>query len=395
MATKKFNVYRIIWGCLFCCIMNACHDEEDTIKVFSGKTVLVYMVADNSLTNYANINMDSIASGLKSSNCGSKVLVYADRRDGSPELICIENQGNGRITRSVLKTYPEQNSVSPTVMTTVLRDMTQSAPAESYGLILWSHGYGWIPANNNTKTTTRWFGQDGSYYMEIPELVTAMNNCGTHFSYILFDACFMGSIETCYALRYCADYIIASPAEILAAGFPYQSAIPYLLGSTENDYVKAATCFYDFYSNQKDELRRSGTISCVKCSELNNMATQTKAIMHAHATELSLLNTSGVQYFEGYKPHVFHDMGSYVQLFATTEELKKIEEQFNKTVVYKAHTDKVLSATSWGNTYIPINTFSGFNTYLWLNGSSAVNDAAYKETEWYAAVFKDIINVGF
>lgn len=385
---------KMIWGCLLCLLLVACNDEDNKVTVFPGKTLLVYMVAENTLTNYAEINLDSIARGLQNSDVGSNVLVYVDTRNSSPELIRLTKQNKDKITRSIIKTYPEQNSVSPTVMTSVLKDMTQSLPSQSYGLILWSHGYSWIPANSNTKATTRWFGQDGIYFMDIPDLVTALNNSGTHFSYIMFDACFMASVETSYALRTCTDYIIASAAEVLAAGFPYQSIVPHLLGNAESDYIKVASLFYEFYQNQ-EEAKRSATIACIKCSELENLATQMKSIVSNHATELASFNATNVQYLEAYDPHLFYDLESYVKNFATTDEQVAFDEQLNKTVIYKEHTAKVLSATSWGAKYIPIKTFSGFNTYILCNSSSQSVGVSYKETCWYADVFKEAFDMRF
>ena len=68
----------------------------------------------------------------------------------------------------------------------------------------------------------RSFGQDGkNNFMEINDLASALSKY--HFDFILFDACYMSCAEVAYAFRECADYIIGSPTEILANGFPYQS----------------------------------------------------------------------------------------------------------------------------------------------------------------------------
>ena len=79
--------------------------------------------------------------------------------------------------------------------------------AESYGLIYWSHGEGWIPT---PLPSTRWIGNDktgGGHYMNIEDLKLVLQNA-PHFDFIMFDACFMQSVEVAYELRDCCDYYI-------------------------------------------------------------------------------------------------------------------------------------------------------------------------------------------
>ena len=71
--------------------------------------------------------------------------------------------------------------------------------------------------------------------MDLPDLAEVLSPY--RFDYILFDACFMGSVEVLYELRHSARYFIASPAEILADGFPYHLILPYLIGKLELEKV--------------------------------------------------------------------------------------------------------------------------------------------------------------
>lgn len=47
--------------------------------------------------------------------------------------------------------------------------------------------------------------------------------------FLLFDACFMESVEVAYALRDCGDYMISSPTEIPGVGAPYEDVVPLCL----------------------------------------------------------------------------------------------------------------------------------------------------------------------
>lgn len=150
----------------------------------------------------------------KVNNSGVHLLVYIDT-GSEPRLIELENK-NGAAVETTVKTYEKnRNSVGVAETAEVFRDVfsDDAYQAESYGLIYWSHGDGWIP---NPLPSTRWIGQDwgnGSRYMNISDLVSILSGA-PHFDFILFDACFMQSVEVAYALRSFTDYYIGSPTEI-------------------------------------------------------------------------------------------------------------------------------------------------------------------------------------
>lgn len=378
--------------------VSACRDDEDCPETFLCKTVLIYMVADNSLSSEAVTNIDSLVSGMERNSIGGNLIVYVDRNSEVPKLIRLVKAENGTVSQQTIKTYPEQNSASSAVMASVLKDVTDRFPSTSYGLVLWSHGYGWLPATTTTTQATastvatspqkavslRWFGLDGSDEMDIPDLVTALS-AGPHFDYILFDACFMGSVETAYALRGCTDYVIASPAEVLAEGFPYMELVPSLLGSAESDYIRLASLFYDYYNAQSGYMR-SASISCVKCSELENLAVEEKSLIDAHVDELNTFDVTSVQVMDSYTPHLFYDLGHFVECFTTEQERVSFENQLSKTLVYHACTPNILSIGSSGYTsFFSVNHFSGLNTYLPPSGN-ATRNVSYQSMEWYEAV---------
>lgn len=82
-------------------------------------------------------------------------------------------------------------------------------------MVYWSHGEGWIPY---PVTSTRWVGQDtgdGDKRMNISALASVLDEI-PHLDFLLFDACFMQSVEVAYELRSYTDYFLASPTEIPA-----------------------------------------------------------------------------------------------------------------------------------------------------------------------------------
>lgn len=68
--------------------------------------------------------------------------------------------------------------------------------------------------------------------------------------YILFDDCYMASVEVAYDLKEVTDYLIASPCEIMAYGMPYAEIGPHLLGKV--DYESICDAFYEFYKNYEE-----------------------------------------------------------------------------------------------------------------------------------------------
>jgi len=391
------NSKRLSWILLLLLLpLSACQEDSNTVDNFPGKTVLAYMIADNSLSSEAQVNIDSLKAGFGRNTAEGNLLIYVDRSDEVPQLIRLVKAANGTVTQQIIKTYAEQNSVSSTVMASVLKDMTDRYPSTSYGLVLWSHGYGWLPAATTTtaKTTAaatssqavslRWFGLDGTNKMDIPDLLAALS-AGPHFDYILFDACFMGGVETAYALRNYTDYLIVSPTESLADGFPYSEMVPSMLGSTESDYIRMASLDYEHYS-VLNGYNCSVAVSCIKCSELEALASQTKALICAHAANLDSFDISLVQHLESYSPHLFYDFGDFVKYFTTETERHSFEQQLEKTVVYKACTNNILSANSSSYyVYFPVEHFSGLSTYI-PSSLTATRNASYQTLEWYTAV---------
>jgi hypothetical protein len=147
-----------LWGCS--------NDEPCPTPV---RTVLIYMAADNSLSSFSYKNLESIVKGSSASALnGGNLLVYLDASDAAPQLLQIKAKSDGTIQKLAIKDYPEQNSADPIVMRGVFESVVSEFPAESYGLVLWSHGTAWLPYN--VQPMLRSFGQDETSWMEIPEL---------------------------------------------------------------------------------------------------------------------------------------------------------------------------------------------------------------------------------
>ena len=226
MGKFYFSVLGLIACLFFSCGKNEDGGKIDPPPVKSGRTILVYMAADNNLVNSAWQNVDQMLVGMESID--GNLIVYIDPQGGTPQLLKIESGGK----KTVVEEYAKENSASTSVLSRVIARTKALYPAESYGLVLWSHGLGWAPAGVIPKSysaddlwrkdpnapLTKWFAQDGANYIDISDLAGALPR-DREFDFLLFDACFMGSVEALYELRNAAKYIIASPTEILSSGF--------------------------------------------------------------------------------------------------------------------------------------------------------------------------------
>lgn len=343
-------------------------DDNDAPAPECPRSVLVYMIANNSLGS-AKFDSDDIAEMVKAARNGdfgnSRLIVYHHARNVNPVLK--EITAKGEIT---LKSYDQsQFSVSATRMNQVISDFMDLAPATNHGIILWSHGSGWIEngivenssASSNATTNTsplsstpitpQSFGDDGGRYMNIISLARVLDGKG--FDYIYFDCCYMAGIEVVYELRHCAQSIVGSATELPAAGMPYDKTLKYLLSSDANLIAAAKTTFdtYDVLSG----MNRSCAISVINTKDLDTLADATRAIYYANSVTTPDFSP---QYFMTSACYLF-DFGQYVNNLAS--QLPNLAADFNnalnEVVVYKAATPKF-----WD--ILTINHHSGLSTYL-------------------------------
>ncbi|MCC8153192.1 MAG: clostripain-related cysteine peptidase [Tannerellaceae bacterium] len=240
------------------------------------------MSAENSISNYSHQNLKSILEGAKNNNLnGGNLLVYIDSRQTTPYLYKIKQNSNGTTETEVIEQYEEQNSADPTVMSSVINTVLRKYPSASYGLFLWSHGTAWLPGDLSDYTT-RAFGEDSGKHMEINTLKETLPS--GIFDFIIFDACYMASVEVTYALKEKADYILASPTEVLGNGMPYEEIIQPLFAtnlSVSEMLEKIGRLFFTFYKEQKkgNYYPISASISLVDTHALDALATACKTIL--------------------------------------------------------------------------------------------------------------------
>lgn len=384
----------VILPLLFCLLLTSCK-HKDLPEPYEEKnmTVVLYIVAENSLASYASYDLNEIenAIGKIPNNCN--FVVYVDNHM-QPKIYTFDAR-KGKVEHRRME---ERNSCDPAVFEQNIREIVNEFPAEHYGLVLWSHGSGWIPsAQNSNKVSAqrRTFGIDNNYNsttsnvgteLEIADMRKALENIGIKWDYIFFDTCFMQCIESAYELRNLTDYIIASPAEIPANGAPYDKIMDCLTEKDEKYFYNLSQVYFDSYKNGKGLV-----LSTIKTDELDSLLRVTRKVAPDYYEQASSLDIYTIQmYHPNGKPEYF-DMASTLHKILSEEDYNEWRKQADKTIITQMATKSWETAFNRpSNTYeitdadhiVMVSIFIP-NKYYDLFKNSARTNEGIKKTEWY------------
>lgn len=414
-------------------------DGEDPRYPHVSRVVLVYMAGDNSLGGYVQDNLDAMRRGMASAPAGSRTIAYVDTPGGNPSLVEITASGT-----EILHAWPSpHNSASAETVHEVVSLVRTLAPADRYGLVLWSHGLAWmpswamgyltrskarmaepwpqtkheemLPASFTSATrpdsvpvsvtaagpasadrpiptasvptswpATKWFGQDTGEspagYLDTEQLSEAIPS-GV-FDWILFDACFMASAEMLYALRDKADRIVCSPAEVIADGFPYAEIMAELL-RPEPDLRAVCESYYLHYARHAQSSYRSATVSLVETSQLEALAAATASVLGAALTAdpevLSNMDLNRLQPLDRYRRHFLFDMGSVVGELETRGLVPASLAGAWRAQLARTVTYEAHTPTMLG---LALDACCGLSMYVPVASYADLNEY-YRTLEWY------------
>ena len=381
--------------------ITSCVKEPHQPTPVLSHTLLVYVGTDNNLSGYEQEKLQAIRDGW-SGKSTDKVIVYIDKgRGADARLIEISNLLPTDAPREIAA-YGEENSASAEVFSRVVRDVKSMYPADSYGLLVFSHASGWLPSGALTnpgkvspETTSESFVVeleivpdsiiiDGTDEMEICDFASSIPD--GMFDYIVFEGCFMAGIEVAYELRHKTPVIFASSAEIVHPGFApvYPTSTTNLLNSDIQGFAEQV--FDNIQSYSESDPQRSATYSVIHTSGLEALA----VFIRDNCDFTQTVNISDIQHFDrlnGYR--LFFDFEDYYgKLLQTNEQREELFRLLSVCVVWKASTTAFLTQLSGYNGF-KINKHSGMTTYIPQDRFPGLN-SRYSELLWSESVFINI-----
>lgn len=411
-------------------------DGPDVPVTPVGQTVFMFFPWSNSLLSDFRRTVEDMQTVVaQRSMKDERIMVFMATSEREAVLFELKKQ-NGRCLTDTLRRYSDRPFTSRQWLTLLFSEVMTLAPASRYGMVVGCHGLAWVPVQGQRNArkrlgsqerideednlykeekidkegddlmhfevqgpvTTRFIG--GTYpetQIETTDLADAMADAGLHTEYILFDACYMSSVEVAYELKDVTHYLIASPTEVLSYGFPYTTMGKHLLGTP--NYKCIVDSFISFYSSYNLPY---GTVAVTDCTQLDALAAIAQQINAAATEQINVaaaepknaasegkLNTArsgknvpnGVQIMDGYSPTLFYDLGHLMSLKdAGTVLTAAFAEQLGKTVPYKGHTSQYFTALK--DAPVDIKHYSGLNT-----SQGSLNHMADRlsETAWYKA----------
>ena len=378
-----------------------CPDDAEEVQY--DRTILVYMAAENSLSYEINNkgfheqDIDEMLLAVGDIPENSRLLIYVDDTD-FPRILSVE-QDKGVAECKVLHQYnAEHNSGDTETLRLVMEWVRKHSPSSSYGLIFWSHGEAWLPAKAPIQRSICVDNERNSYSnsgtkMDIPEVAEVLSGF-PRLEFIMFDACFMQSVEVAYELRHVTRYVLASPAEIPNPGAPYDRMIAPLF-SIPFDAESVIMEYYHVYNDSVMSVYGYGSdrygvsLSAVNCDYLDELATITNEMVQKYVSKDNPTNLKGIQRYyplsSKSRPE-YYDMNGYMHRLVTdTVEYARWKSTFDRTVPYAVSTEWWFSNDARTQT-VDLALYGGVSCYVPQKSSIYTSlNTKFQSTSWYKA----------
>ena len=368
------------------------------------QVLLIYFAGNNSLSMEGEADLYDIKqSWLPAARDKEQILlVFYHFENSVPTLSRLYRNNGGDMVEDIIQTYPTAiNSASAETLETVLTDAEKAWPASRNSLILWSHASGFLPEGyyaDPKETIARGdrvmemvedpfagmvkasadqgksFGMDSGKEMDIQDMAVALGR--RHYEFILFDCCLMANVEVAYELRGLCDYLLFSPTEILADGFPYEKMMePIFTMKPEAALRDIADKYMAHYRAESGDFR-SATVTIVRTSGLEALAAACKPVFTNHQDRILTIDRSKVQPYFRFNKHWFYDIGHFVEQVATEAEYRQFASALSGAVIFKDATERFLG--------IEMNHVSGLSIYIPRPEYTVLN-SYYRTLAWNKA----------
>lgn len=395
MMKKLFTL--LIIGILAICSLGSCSDEALDVESVNKQTILAFYPWTGGINtsglkaDLAN-NVDSICQGIcdrKGLNNTRVMVFFSDSYDKSTLYDLQYDETSKSVTKVPVKTYDGTVYSTAEGIAEIINDVKQEAPALNYALIIGAHGCGWTYASDwvhypyRARPLTRFFGSV-SYdeaATDVTTLAEGIKKSGIgKMQYILFDACYMGNVETAYELKDVTNFMISSSSEIMQYGLPYRSLWTYLNSATPNysSIVSGAISYYK--STDVPYLN----LAAIDCRQLESLASLMKELNSKYSLS-STVPLDSIQPLDGFSPNLFYDLSVYVDsLHLSGYDKDQFANQLKKTIKAAGSTEKVFTAlSSYQGSEITIKSYCGLSISDPSQHSVAIKGR--EKTGWWKA----------
>ncbi|MBR0254569.1 MAG: hypothetical protein IJQ69_01470 [Bacteroidales bacterium] len=391
----------ILLLCALLCL-TACDRDERLAK--DRQMLLVYFAGNNSLAAEGASDYNSIKQNWLPTTRGSEkvMLVFHHFKDETPVLVRLSKDRRGNTVEDIIKEYPfNTHSADARTLETVLADAEAAWPSAHHGIVLWSHGSGFLPPGYYINPQERAKGdpvseeadpyaflvkaggdglksfaqdEEQNIEMDLIDLRKALSRF--HYDFIAFDCCLMANVELAYELRNTSDYLIFSPTEIMSDGFPYDVMVQTIFSQQPEAAMRSIAQSYMAHYRSFSGVYASATISVVRTAGMQALANACQTVFRNHQDQILMLDRSHVQPYFRYNKHWFYDIDDFVQQVADDSEYQAFNRALNQAVIYRDATDYFLD--------LEISHYSGLSIYIPRREYTVLNNY-YKTLAWNQA----------
>lgn len=392
---------------LCCILVSSCYHDDPPYEGEYSDVFIYYGMGYNNLSANLASNIADLCSGILPGKSREKAILafthnprsYGDYNNSNPPLLLRIHRQEGKMAIDTLKIYEEMKySASGESLRQVLTEIREMFPSKSYGLLVSSHGTGWIPPGYKSSTesvalsaeaaafdysqfpATKSIGSqyEGSYRnnqeIELKEFADAIP---MKLDYMILDACLMGGVEVAWELKDVCDKLIFSPTEILSEGMRYKNMSWHLFSGERANLEAICKEYYEYY-NSLSGTSCSASISLVDCTKLDGLASAYAGIIENHRDALTRINRNNVQrYFYDNKSWFYDLRDGALMMGASKEELGKLDAALDECVEYHAETEFFFN--------IKLENCCGLSSYLPDSRRASLNNY-YKTLSWNQAV---------
>ena len=436
------NLLQLLWILPCMLLMMACSKDNDPVPdpdpdprnipqppakgSVADHTVLIYIGGDSNLgrDGFASSDLQEMEEAIKAMDASlyshNNLLVFYDQYSETlhPQLFRIIKKGELQPSETdptkkilvitteqeLIMEYPKEiTSTEPSIIKEVMQKAFGDYPANSYGFVYWSHGDGWMPGKYENMalrsiSPLRWIGVDwnnssanssDSFKTGISELADVLNSAPKKLDFLMFDACFVMSVEVAYELKDCADYFIGSPTETPGPGAPYTQVVPMMFASSQAA-AKIGEAYFKYYDNKfNPEVTNSNanwtggvSVTVLDTSKLSELAAITNASLSS-ASSVSNLRNQVFDYDKRNNGHVgYYDMEGLMEKVLSPSKFDQWKAAYQNTLTFWNTTSKNYSAYA---KMFSMEGANGVSHYIpsALGSSATYRDTDYRSTAWY------------